>query len=144
MDTDAIIARVLGRYGNEDAEKHRKSRAVLILDATTAVLERALREANVHVIMGRTDTWDSRQELLAHRMLVTKSTAGYLDDAPVLDYGIIGLDALPTIGTSPNFDVNATARMISIAISDWRLPTERSGFVIMLHPEGRHVFRRID
>lgn len=71
------------------------------------------------------------------------SKAGFLDDAPVLDYGIIGLDALPVIDPTSEYKENRTAQLISKAILDFDLVSERCGFALMLKQDGHHVFRRL-
>ena len=84
-----------------------------------------------------------KKVLLAHRILVTKNTKDFLADAPVLDYGIIGLEALPFVYPSNEFKSNLTAQMISKAVSEHSMIAERTGFVLMLKPNGKHVFRRL-
>ena len=77
-------------------------------------------------------------------MLITRNAAGYLDDAPVLEFGIIGLDALAgDIYVGPTLPESATATLISTAFLDFDLGKERGAYLLLLHPAGRHVFRRL-
>jgi hypothetical protein len=76
-------------------------------------------------------------------MLVTQSTAAFIDDAAVLDIGIIGLDALERIDPSPSVAANETARIISAAVADHSLTAERGGYILLLTSRGEHVFKRL-
>jgi hypothetical protein len=75
---------------------------------------------------------------------VTKNTQDFLDDAPVFDYGIIGLEALRFIDSSSSYKKNKTVQMISKAISKHGLISKRTGFVLMLKPNGKHVFKNLE
>jgi hypothetical protein len=144
-DPDAIIGRVLGRFRDDDQpERNRTYRAVIVLDLNLAALGPALREADFHVVLPpphALGTREGRDTYLAGRILVTRnSTPDLLDDAPVLGFGIIGLDALPSVSDSPKYTDNVVAQMISRGVFVYRLPTYRSGWVLMLHPGGKHRF----
>lgn len=143
---DEIIARVLGRYLDPPSTmKTGMARATLVVDENVAFLVNPLEEANFHVFTpdkGMSD-FNIKKKLLSHRILVTKNTKDFLADAPVLDYGIIGLDALPFVDPSAEYRTNETAKIISQAVSDFSLVAERTGFVIMLRPDGNHTFRRL-
>ena len=56
---------------------------------------------------------------------------------------VVGLDALPAIAGSESYTEDPKAQMISKAVSDYSLASERSGWVLMLRPKGRHVYQRI-
>jgi len=78
------------------------------------------------------------------RVLVTRSAPVLLDEAPVLDMGIIGLDALGCdIYVGPTLPESATTTLISKESLDFDLGNERSAYLLLLHPELRHVFRRL-
>lgn len=141
---DAIVAKVLGRY-KKAIEKAGMARATLVVDENVNFLEHALKEANFHIIAPHKgmDDFEIKKMLLAHRMIVTKNTKDFLADAPVLDYGIIGLEALPFVDPAKDYKGNKTAQMISKAVSEFSLAAERTGFVLMLKPNGKHVFRRL-
>jgi len=144
-DPDDIIGRVLARFHQDDAATERTggTRAALVLDDSVAFLSHALKAANFQVIALTNANSEACKNLLAHRIVVTRETPPYVDDAPVLDYGVIGLDALPSLDAPLTYDDNPTAQMISKAVADFGLAFERSAYVLMLHPSGNHVFRRI-
>lgn len=75
---------------------------------------------------------------------MTNNTKDFLDDAPLLDYGIIGLESLPFIDSAGEYADNSTAQMISKAISNFDLISKRTGFVLLLKPDGKHVFRKLE
>lgn len=143
---DAIVARVLARYKEaKTVEKSGMARATLVVDENVDFLIEPLKEANFHVLKppkGMED-FEIKKVLLAHRILVTRNTKDFLDDAPVLDYGIIGLEALPFVDPAHDYKSNLTAQMISKAVTAHSLVAERTGFVLMLKPSGKHVFRRL-
>ena len=144
---DAIVAQILGHYKDAGAIlKTGMARATLVVDENVDFLAAPLQEADFRVLgsppNGMAD-FEVKKVLLAHRILVTKNTEGFLADAPVLDYGIIGLDALPFVYQSNELGSNPTARMISDVLSEQGLEHERYGFVLMLKPNGKHVFRRL-
>lgn len=141
-----MIARVLARYLDKQAtDKSGMARATLVVDENVSFLEPPLKEANFHIITPHKgmDDFEIKKVLLAHRVIVTKNTKDFLADAPVLDYGIIGLEALPFVDPAKDYKDNKTAQMISKAVSEHNLISEHTGFVLMLHPSGRHVFRRL-
>lgn len=144
-DPDAIIADVLSRF-KQDPIKRGMARATLVLDEGVSILESSLKEANFLVVVPRKGMADfeTKKALLSHRVLVTDSTKDFLDDAPVLDYGIIGIEALRFVDSSPIYRENHTAQLISKAVSEFNLISMRSGFVLMLKDDGGHHFKRID
>jgi hypothetical protein len=145
-DPDKVIARVLARFHHDDIppEKTGGTRATVVLDVSVCFLANALKDANFQILaLNSAVDPDARRDLFAHRIVVTKRTAEYLDDAPVLDYGVIGLDALPGLDGSDRYNENETAQMISKAVAEFGLAFERAAYVLMLHPSGKHVFQRI-
>jgi hypothetical protein len=142
-DPDAIIARVLARFQGVGRSMTSVARATLVIDENVSFLEKPMKDANFHTVVppkGMED-FEIKKVLLAHRVIITKNTKDFLDDAPVLDYGIIGLEALPFIDPAGEYKDNTTAQMISKAISEFGLISKRTGFVLMLKPNGRHVFK---
>jgi len=142
---DDIIQRVLARFKSAATDKSGMARATLVVDENVAFLVAPLKEANFRVLTptkGLLDP-DIKETLLSHRILVTKNTKDFLSDAPVFDYGIIGLEALPFLDPSAAYKDNQTAKMISKAISDLNLVSLKSGFVVMLHPNGQHKLKHI-
>jgi hypothetical protein len=144
-DPDEVITGVLSRFQKEVAtEKTGGTRAVLVLDPSVSFLSHALKDANFQVVALSSEAdSEARKNILAHRIVVTKDTPPYLDDAPVFDYGVVGLDAFADLDAALTYAENPTAQMISKAVSEFGLAAERSAYVLLLHPGGEHVFRRI-
>lgn len=147
-DPDAIVQQVLSRYRQRTGSARvGMARTTLVVDENLAGgLSEALKGANFHVInapKGMLDI-DIKTTLLAHRILVTNNTQDFLADAPVLDYGIIGLEALRYIDREREYGKNQTAQLISTAVSEHNLISKRSGYVLMLKPDGRHVLRDLE
>jgi len=139
-DPDEVIGRVLARFQHGDVATERTggTRAALVLDPSARFLSDALKDANFQVIALSSDAdSEARKNLLAHRIVVTKETTPYLDDAPVLDYGVVGLDALGGLDASLEYAENMIAQVISKAVAEFGLTFERSAYVIMLHPGGK-------
>ena len=146
-DSEEIIQRVLGPYldGGDPAHVIRRGsrRCVLLLDNSTAVLAAALKDANFWAVRVPTGmslaAFETRDLALSGRILVTSDTEAYIDDAPVLDYGIIGLDALGVMHAGEGYADNTTVKMLSRAVTRHRLASRSPAGVIMLVPEGEHV-----
>ncbi len=152
-DPQAIIQRVLSDFLRLDAHRtilfHRGSRrGVLVLDGTTAFLEAALTEANFRVVLPPREMslgdFETRALLLTGRILVTRTTTPYLEDAPVLDFSIIGVDALPVLTTTDTYVGNPTATLISKAVTRHHLVSTSPAWVIMLVEDGEHAFERLE
>lgn len=120
------------------------ARAVLVVDENVNQLASSLREANFRVKQPKPGMSDEqiKEDLLEHRVLVTNTTH-FLKDAPRLEYGIIGLEGLPFIDGSPQYAQNKTAQLIADAWVEYELQSERFSYVLMLKPDGKHVFTRI-
>jgi len=143
-DPDAIVRRVLGRYLHNEALAVRagSTRCTLVVDATADALALALSDTNFQLVLNGSALagHEGRRSTLSHRILITRQTPDFLSDAPVLDYGIIGLDALADVDAAETYAENATAKMISVAIAERRLVSQRGAWVLMLKPDGEHVF----
>jgi hypothetical protein len=144
-DPTAIVNRILGRLAKESSIRTGMARGFLIVDENVAFLEPSLEQANFHV-----DTPDKglddpliKKRMLGNRIFVTKNTKHFLNDAPVYDYGIIGLEALTFIDPAPTYKENVTAQLISAAYREFSLHAERGGFVLMLRSDGKHKFKRL-
>jgi len=140
-----ILTKVINRFRQEQTVKVGMARGFLIVDENVSFLEKPLEEANFHVgTPGKgLDDAKIKKLLLGKRIIVTKNTKDFLDDAPVYDYGIIGLEALPFIDSSPSYAQNTTAKLISKAYREFELHSEKTGFLLMLKPDGKHVFKRL-
>jgi len=148
-DPDAVISHVLARFHRDDERTSGSAgstRAMLVLDDGVGYLKAALGDANFQVVdlTNHASDIETRTHLMSHRMLVTKNTADFLDLAPVLDTGIIGLDALPRLHGEVEYYNNPTVQLISRAAAEFGLVGQRGGWVILLHPDGKHAFRRIE
>jgi hypothetical protein len=104
-------------------------RPILVVDASLSFLEPPLKEANLRVVVPRDGTLEPviKSELLPHRILVTRNTEGFLDDAPIHEYGIIGLEGLPLVDMASELAQNETAKLISRAVSGFDLGSHRTG-----------------
>jgi len=144
---EETIHAILGKFVAEEhpSRCQKPARQVLVLDDDVTELAPALSEANFRVIQASASelSFDDLAGTLGHRILVTRKTQDcYIEHAPIHEYGILGLDALPHIDPSQSFATNTTAQLLSRAFLEHQLGFELS-FVLMLHPQGRHVFRRI-
>lgn len=137
--------RQLIRYLADRGIRTGMARGFLIIDENVDSLAPSLKEANFHVRVPKKTMSDDeiKEDLLGNRVLVTKNTKDFIDDAPVYDYGIIALEGLKFIDPSPTYKTNTTARIISQAYRDFELHAERSGFVLYLKEDGKHVFKRL-
>jgi hypothetical protein len=116
------------------------ARGVIVLDADLTGLTPALREANIKVVEippGTKDTLVVRNYLF-HRVVVTRNTKDFLEDAPIHEYGIISLEGLTFIDMSPSFAENRTARLISQEISKKKLWSKGARFLLELRDDGKH------
>jgi len=116
------------------------ARGVIVLDETVTGLATALREANLKVVeisAGMTDAV-IRQNYLVHRIVVTRSTKAFLDEAPIHEYGIVSLEGLSSIDAHLSFADNRTARLISHEISALRLWSKGARFLLELRDDGQH------
>lgn len=121
------------------------ARGTLVVDENVNALEAALKEANIRVIVppkGMSDE-DIQKYLLSNRIIVTKNSKDFVHAAPVYDCGIIALEDIRFIDSSPTFAKNTTAQMISKAISDHQLWSLRSGFLLKLQENGWHTLKHL-
>jgi hypothetical protein len=116
------------------------ARGVIVLDESVAGLAPALREANIKVVELPAGTADAviRQNYLFHRILVTRNAEDFVEEAPIHEYGIISLEKLKCIDSSPSFATNETARLISHEISAYGLWTKGATFLLVLRDDGKH------
>lgn len=111
-DPDKAVARVLAVFKRASNVHYSMARAVFVVDENVDFLGPSLKEANFRVFVphkGMTDP-QIKEELLAHRIIVTRNTKDFIDDAPIYDYGIIGLEGLPFVDSAPKLANNTTAR----------------------------------
>lgn len=119
------------------------ARGVVVLDeALSGILGAALKDANIKVVP--TAGWgeqDIKEQLLPHRIMVTTNPAGFVDDAPVYEYGVVALDKLACIDSSPAYRTNPTVQLLSMAISKYGLWAKGARFILELRDDGNHALR---
>jgi hypothetical protein len=128
------------RLAREFVGRSAMARGVIVFDENLAGLASALREANIKVVEIPAGTTDALiiQNYLFHRILVTKNTKDFLEQAPIHEYGIISLEGLSFVDASPSFAENKTARLISQAISKSKLWSRGAKFLLELRDDGKH------
>jgi hypothetical protein len=124
-------------------QREAMARGTLVVDENVQALAAALKDANIRVIIPPSGMPDEqiKPALLSNRIIVTRNSKDFVHDASVYDCGIVSLDKLSFIDASPNYETNKTAQLISRAIKDYDLWSKRSGFILVLHDNGRHVLR---
>ncbi len=127
------------------AQRSAMARGVLVVDEDVQALAAALRGANIKVIVPTTGSKDEKikEEILFHRIIVTRNAADFIHDAPVHEYGIISLAHLSFIAPTPEYAKNKTAQMISQALSDYSLWSKGAKFLLELHDDGNHGLREL-
>jgi len=148
-DPEAIIHRILRRHLDPEPLEDRAgwSRCTLVIDDSVGCLALPLRNANFGIVRATETKLRDQQVkglILWGRILVTRCTADYVADAPAQDLGVIGLDALPNVSDAEAYEDNATAQMVSRAVTEHRLTSARRAWVLMLSPSGQHVFVRLE
>jgi hypothetical protein len=127
------------RLAKQIVDRSRMARVVIVLDDTVAGLASALQEANIKVveIPAGTDAL-IRKNYLYHRIVVTRNTKDFVEEAPIHEYGIVSLEGLKFIDPDPSFVKNQTARLISRAISEYHLWSKGARFLLELRDDGKH------
>lgn len=143
-EADEIISSIIARFKETTSEHRSMARASLVLDENINHLAGPLREANFRVRIpkkGMTDQ-DIKELMLDGAIFVTNNTKDFVDDAPIYDYGIIGLEAI-YIDSASEYRKNTTAQAISRAVIDYAIPSMKTKFLLLLRPNGKHFFRQI-
>lgn len=135
---DETIARILAR--------RTLARGVVVLDHGLGQLTSALREANILVVKPPASLVDdkSKQEFLSQRILITERPDGFIDDAPVYEYGIVSLKELPAIDFAASFQDNKTAKLISVALSRYGLWAKGAKYLLVLRQDGKHQLQALE
>lgn len=122
------------------------ARGVVVLDAGLDGLKSALREANILVVECPEAVADDKQRetLLSHRILITRRPDEFIDDAPVHEFGIVSVGKLRCIDCHPRYRENQTAKLISRALSRYRLWAKGARFLLELREEGEHRLQPLD
>lgn len=121
------------------------ARGVVVLDKGLMGLEPALREANILVVKPRPG-WslaDIKEWLLLHRIIITRDPRKFVHDAAVYEYGIIALDRLGSIDFSPSYRSNKTVRLVSQAMTRYKLWPEGAKFLLEIRADGKHHLQEL-
>ena len=118
------------------------SRGYLVVDENIQNLANVLRQTHIRVIVPRSGTPDDqiKTDLLPNRILVTKNSKDFKNQASSFEYGIISLDKLKFIDPEPNPAKNRTVRLISDAIINYKLWSKGHGFILTLKENGKHQY----
>jgi hypothetical protein len=137
---DLVIASLLASFVDTGPEPPPHARAALVLDAGCEGLKSHLEDRNFRAIVAAGDLAapdpEPRRAILGHRALVTRRTAPFLDLAPIDEFSIVGLDALPI-----DVDGARAAELVSRAFRTHALRWTRASWLLLVHPEERHAFR---
>jgi hypothetical protein len=129
------------RIARKIIAKKTLARGVVVLDVGLSGLMPALRDANIGVLEFHPKV--SHDQLLFHRIIVTSNPAGFVDDAPVYEYGVIALDKLGSIDSSPTYRKNTTVRLLSKAMSRYHLWEKGAKFLLQLRDDGNHQLEEL-
>lgn len=119
------------------------ARGTLVIDECVKELSSPLSLSNIHVIEPKLGEKDEEiiQRLLPNRILVTKNPDDFKSFASSFDIGIIDLSKLKFIDSNEKPAKNKTVKLISDAIIKYALWSKRHGFVLVLHDNGKHVYK---
>ena len=128
------------RLAQHIVSRRAMARGVVVLDEDLCGLEPALTDANIMVVKPPPgmDGEEIRESLLSHRVIVTKNPAAFIDDAPVYEYGVIALNKLKAIDSAASYRKNKTVRLLSKAMSQYKLWAKGAKFLLELREDGRH------
>lgn len=120
-------------------------RGVVVLDKDLWELEPALRDANIMVVRppAGLDDHELKHDVLSHRNMVTRKPARFIDDAPIHEYGIIALNKIKVIDAAPSYRKNKTVRLISKAMSRYKLWVRGAKFLLEIGEDGEHRLREL-
>ena len=112
------------------------SRGVLVLDENVENLKEELKKLNIKIIQPKKGLSDKsiKEELLLHRILVTKNSQDFTKEAPIFEYGIIAIEHIK--GTAEK-----VADLISEAIVKHSLWSKKHGFIVTIDSKGNSTFK---
>lgn len=130
---------------NAERQRVAMARGTLVLDENALMLQSAIKGRNIRVLTPPSGMIDDsiKSMLLANRILVTRNTKDFVDDASSFDYGIISLEHLKFLDPEPDPSKNQTVKLISKAIIDHGLWSLRHGFLVVLSDNGPSTFRAL-
>jgi hypothetical protein len=134
------------RIAHQIVQRSAMARGVLVVDEDVQALASALRGANIKVVVPPSGMKDEKikEELLYHRIIVTRNSADFIHDAPIHEYGVISLANLSFVDSNPEYAKNKTAQMISKALSDYSLWSKGAKFLLELSDDGNHGLRELE
>jgi len=127
MEKEKLVDKVM--------KKISMSRGVLVLDENVENLKEDLRKLNIKIIFPKKGLSDKsiKEELLFHRILVTKNSKDFVGDASIFEYGIIAIERVK--GTEENI-----ADLISEVIMKYSLWSKKHGFIVKIDSKGNSSF----
>jgi hypothetical protein len=140
------MTRLANRVVDRFEQRVGMARATVVVDENVAFLAGPLKaHFNFRTVVPQPGMDDEtiKNDLLGHRILITKNSKDFRNDAPVYDYGIIALEKLPFIDPS-SAAKNATCKMISDAVVKYNLISRGSHFILTLKPDGKHLLETLE
>lgn len=115
------------------------SRGTVIVDENLLDLKQPLTDLNIRVRLPPQGMTDKKiaEDYLPNRIFITNNSKDFVRYGITYDIGIIGTENI-------HFkDSEKLAELISNAIIDYSLWSERTGFLLMLSADGKHSFKSL-
>ena len=130
---EKAVHEIVDRYKSSTMNKGSMARGILILDENVQHLEEPLKDRNIIIRIPKSGMSDDdiKKDLLSKRIFVTNNSKDFIPDASSYEYGIIA-----TEGVSK--DAETLSSMISRALSEHKLWSKRTGFILVLSETGQH------
>jgi len=137
VQRQAVAARIRARAG--------LARGVVVLDPDLEGLETALKAANLMVVIppAGLDDLTLKEQILPHRIWITRNQAEVIDEPAVYEYGVVSLRSLSVIEWQPTYEKNRTVQEISKALSRYGLWTRGCRFLLELKDDGNHRLQEV-
>lgn len=115
------------------------SRGTIIVDENLRDIRQHLMSLNIRVRLPPQGMLDSKiaEDYLPNRLFVTNNSKDFLKAAIIYDIGIIATENIKSK------DPQKLAEMISNAIIDYSLWSQRTGFLLTLMTNGKHQFKQL-
>ena len=116
--------------------------AVVVLEENLSQLADSLPAFSMHVIQPKKGMPDKEiaDTLLVNHIFITNNTKDFLNYAPGLSIGVIGLEGIKFIDTDPTIN-NQTVKLIFQVIIQYKIWSKRNGFFLELRDDGKHQFQ---
>jgi len=113
------------------------SRGTVIVDENLQEISEYLKELNIRVRLPPQGMPDNKivEDYLPNRVFVTNNSKDFLRAAVIYDIGIIATENIKSK------DPKKLANMVSDAIIDFSLWSQRGGFLLTLMSNGKHKFK---